>query len=340
MIRDGLLIKLFQAFAQQEEQMFSKTAETIIQDCLAANDHVLATQLQKILHSDSPKNRSTTKKTTLLPLPTDRRNGDALISMQESLVSEEQIFLTEQTKQQIDRLFEEHHHKRKLEKHGYSPKNKLLFWGEPGCGKSYCAAYIAHELGMPLGTVQLSAVISSYLGDTASHLQRIFDTAEKTSMVLLLDEVDSVAKQRDDPNDVGELKRIVNSLLQAMDAFHSNTSIIIAASNHQYLLDPAVWRRFDDIVHFPVPSELESKAYTNYLLNGVCVTGTLSNVIKKMKGMSFADIKRIVTETVKTAILQDQTEIVAQDIITQADLIKKQFHCAIQLPTSKNTLNK
>jgi AAA+ superfamily predicted ATPase len=134
---------------------------------------------------------------------------------------------------------------------------------------------LAHELGLPVGVVRLNAVISSFLGDTASHLHRVFNLANTTPMVLLLDEVDAVGKNRDDPNDVGELKRVVNSLLQAMDTFDSSKSIIIAASNHQYLLDPALWRRFDALIEFPLPGKTEREIYLQRLLNGVEFDGSL-----------------------------------------------------------------
>lgn len=330
MIRNEHLVQLFRAFAQHEEQAFSSTAETIIKDVLAGNDHALAKQLQQALEVCNQRKRSSLNKHALLPLPTDRRNGETLISIQEGNVSFDQIFFTPATEKQISRIFEEHHQKLKLSEYGYPPKSKLLFWGPPGCGKSYTALFIAHELGLPLGTVQLSAVISSFLGDTASHLQRIFDTAEKSPMVLFIDEVDSIAKQRDDPNDVGELKRIVNSLLQAMDSFRSTKSIVIAASNHQYLLDPAVWRRFDDIIQFPLPSKKECEKFLRYLLNGVTSEGTIEMAVKNLTGMSFADIKRVVIEAIKTALLQGRQDVSFQDIASQARLTKKMLSDALK----------
>jgi len=339
MIRNEHLVQLFRAHAQQEEQAFSSTAETIIKDVLAGNDHTLAKQLQQALDISSQRKRSSLGKHTLLPLPTDRRNGETLISIQEGNVSQDQIFFSSSTERQISRIFEEHHQKLKLAEYGYYPKSKLLFWGPPGCGKSYTAAFIAHELGLPLGTVQLSAAISSFLGDTASHIQRIFETAEKTPMVLFFDEVDSIAKQRDDPNDVGELKRIVNSLLQAMDTFRSTKSIVIAASNHQYLLDPAVWRRFDDIVQFPLPSKTECEKYLRYLLNGVKFHGAIANTVKSLSGASFADIKKIVIEAIKTVLLQGQTDISLQDIVAQAQLTKKMLYEA-KKPSPNNQQHK
>jgi AAA+ superfamily predicted ATPase len=182
---------------------------------------------------------------------------------------------------------------------------------------------LAYELGLPVGLLRLSAVISSFLGDTASHLQRVFNLANTTPMVLLLDEVDAVGKNRDDPNDVGELKRVVNSLLQAMDSFDSSKSIVIAASNHQYLLDPALWRRFDDLIEFSLPTKTEREFYLQSLLNGVYFDGSLEYIAKNMSSLSYADIQRITIEAIKTMILEGREQLQSQDISEQLKAFKK-----------------
>jgi SpoVK/Ycf46/Vps4 family AAA+-type ATPase len=133
-------------------------------------------------------------------------------------------------------------------------------------------------------------------------------------MVLLLDEADAIAKDRDDRNDVGELKRVVNSLLQAMDTFQSADSIVIAASNHQYLLDEALWRRFDDVVVFPMPSGEQLKAMLHFLLNGVKVTGSLDSVVRKLSGLSFGQVEKGTVESIKTMILENRSELRAAEL--------------------------
>lgn len=330
MIRDENIVRLFRAHAEQQSRAFQSVAEVIIREALASNNHSLATQLQKALITTNGKAQpKRSNAPSLSSLPTDRRNGESLIEIHESQVSEDQIVLMDSTRCQILRILEEHHQKRRLAEFGYAPKNKILFWGPPGCGKTHTASYLAHELGLPLGTVQLNAIISSYLGDTASHIQRVFDLAARSPMVLLLDEIDSIAKQRDDPNDVGELKRIVNSLLQAMDQFHSTESIVVAASNHQYLLDPAVWRRFDDIIRFPLPGKKERDTYLRTLLNGVELRGSIPNVSKSLTALSFADIKKIATEAVKTALLRGEAVVSTSDILEQCQKHKRAIEAAI-----------
>jgi len=217
----------------------------------------------------------------------------------------------------IDRFIDERRNSAKLARYGYSPKSKLLFWGPPGCGKTLTAHHIANQFNLKVGVVRLSALISSYLGDTSARLQQVFDIALETPMVILFDEIDSVAKSRSDTGDVGELKRVVNSLLQAMDAFVSRESILIGASNHQYLLDPAIWRRFDDVVLFPPPSPGVRKRFIQQHLNGVKFSGSLDSLVKKTAGLSFAQIESILIEAIKSMILEDRKQLTTQQVSSE-----------------------
>jgi SpoVK/Ycf46/Vps4 family AAA+-type ATPase len=320
MIAEKQLKRLFQAFKERDDVAFYRAAESLIADELAANHHALAQELQQVLGKQPLKQ---IPQNGLRLLPKDRRSGEDLVILEESSIDSTQIVFNQETKAKIERVLDEHRQRQKLAKYGYLPKTKLLFWGPPGCGKTVTAKYLAYELGLPVGLLRLSAVISSFLGDTASHLQRVFNLANTTPMVLLLDEVDAVGKNRDDPNDVGELKRVVNSLLQAMDSFDSSKSIVIAASNHQYLLDPALWRRFDDLIEFSLPTKTEREFYLQSLLNGVYFDGSLEYIAKNMSSLSYADIQRITIEAIKTMILEGREQLQSQDISEQLKAFKK-----------------
>lgn len=314
------LKRLFQAFKERNDDAFYRAAESLIADELAANHHVLAQELQQALGKQPLKQNA---QNGLRLLPKDRRSGEELVILEESSVDSTQIVLNQESKAKIGRILNEHRQRQRLAKYGYLPKTKLLFWGPPGCGKTFTAKYLAYELGLPVGVLRLNAVISSFLGDTASHLQRVFNLANITPMVLLLDEVDAVGKNRDDPNDVGELKRVVNSLLQAMDSFDSSKSIVIAASNHQYLLDPALWRRFDDLIEFSLPTKTERELYLKRLLNGVHFEGSFEYIAKNMSSLSYADIQSITIEGVKTMILEGREQLKSKDISEQLKAFKK-----------------
>jgi SpoVK/Ycf46/Vps4 family AAA+-type ATPase len=327
------LIKLFEAFREKDNTSFYKTAEAIIAEELTSNHQGFAKELRKALGNGHREKQALTG--ALMMLPKDSRDGEELVRLQKSAVDNTKIVLSEETGGKVKRALEEHRKRNQLASFGYHPKSKLLFWGAPGCGKTYTAFYLAHELGLPVGVIRLSALMSSFLGDTASHLQKIFDFACSTPMVLLFDEVDAIGKERDDRNEVGELKRVVNSLLQALDTFTPGASMIIAASNHQYLLDDALWRRFDDVVSFPLPSKVEREIYLSRLLNGVEFVGSVSGLARKMSDFSFADIKRVVVESVKTMILESKKQLNAKDVGIQVNSYKKDVAQAKAHPSGR-----
>ena len=308
------LLTLFKAFRERNDGAFYRAAEAIIADELTANHHSQARELQKALSSNGDERPLSRPVNGLSVLPKDRRYGEPLVSVIEPRLDANRLILATESKVQVDRAIQEHGQRLKLAKYGYPPKTKLLFWGPPGCGKTLTAHWIASELHLPLGVVRLNALITSFLGETASHIQRIFDMAQATPMVLLIDEADAVAKDRDDRNDVGELKRVVNSLLQAMDTFRSAESIVIAASNHQYLLDNALWRRFDDVVLFPLPTASQVKTFLATLLNGVNLSGSLDAAVRNAGLLSYSQIERGVVEVIKSMILEDRTEIRSAEI--------------------------
>jgi SpoVK/Ycf46/Vps4 family AAA+-type ATPase len=311
------LITLFQAFRERNEDAFYRAAEAVIADELAANHHAEARELRSALRAARDERPSPRPVNGLSILPKDRKNGESLVAVIEPHFDANRVMLDRESRGQIDRVLHEHFQRGKLSANGYRPKSKLLFWGPPGCGKTLTAHLVASELQLPLGVVRLNSLITSFLGETASNIQRVFDMVQSTPMVLLIDEADAIAKDRDDSNDVGELKRVVNSLLQAMDTFTAADSIVIAASNHQYLLDNALWRRFDDVVFFPPPSPALIKKFLQDRLNGVKVTGEFDMIVKSAASLSFAEIERGVIEAVKTMILSDRVEMRSAEIAAQ-----------------------
>ncbi len=317
LVSSDKLRTLFEAHRERDESAFARAADSIISEELAANHHSSATELKRALQGMTAAKDDSRRTLEMRSIPKDRREGEDLLWVQESSVSTERVTLSPTTAERIARVLEEHRKRHRLQKCGYRPKSKLLFWGAPGTGKTLTAFLLAHELGLPIGVLRLSAVISSFLGDTASHLQRVFARASATPMVLLLDEVDALGKDRDDPNDVGELKRVVNSFLQAIDAFRSNESVLVAASNHQYLLDPALWRRFDDVIEFPLPGVGERKQFLRYLLNGLQFTGSVKEIANQMATLSYADIEHVSVEAIKTMILNDRESLTAREIASE-----------------------
>lgn len=186
------------------------------------------------------------------PPPTDLDSGGELLNIEDPVVLPEGFMRSREIKGPLDLIVGEFKHVKKLSDFGISPTSKVLFTGPPGVGKTVAARYLASKLKLPLVVLDLASVVSSFLGRTGSNIKKALEYASSRPCVLLLDEIDSIAKKRDDISDVGEIKRLVTVVLQELDLWQSK-GVLIAATNHYHLLDPAVQRRFDRVIEFKRP---------------------------------------------------------------------------------------
>ena len=187
------------------------------------------------------------------------------------------------------------------------PAGKVIFFGPPGCGKTLAAEVVAFELDRPLAVVRLDALVSSFLGETAANLRKVFDFIAQHPFVVLFDEFDAIGKERDSGSDHGELRRVVNAVLQMMDSYEGS-SLILAATNHEQILDSAIWRRFDESIEFPLPDENQLKAILHLKLRGIRRQFEIDDeeVLKDLKGKSGADVERVIRRAAKRMILREQ----------------------------------
>jgi SpoVK/Ycf46/Vps4 family AAA+-type ATPase len=203
------------------------------------------------------------------------------------------VVLRPSARRELEEIVREWNHRAKLRDRGISPRCRLLFHGPPGCGKSLTARALATELRLPAYLVRFDAVIGAYLGQTAIHLRQLFQFAEVTPCVLLLDELDALGKRRGNPLDVGELDRIVIALMQELE--HSAPAgLIIGTSNLAKYLDDALWRRFDLALEFPSPRQAALKKYVKQVAMARNVSLPVAILRLATRARSFADAEAIV----------------------------------------------
>lgn len=300
-----ILRQLVKAGVIGDSTAFRQASESIIQEERQKQHHLLANDLERLLYADRASMTSTTRKLhPTATLPSNKDNGLVLLEERPALREEKDIVLSDSTRAALQEILLEHNREDTLRSYGLLPAQKLLFFGPPGCGKTLAAEVIANSLSLPLVLVRLDSLISSFLGETAANLRKVFDYISQYPVVALFDEFDALTKDRGDSADHGELKRSVNAVLQMMDGYRGN-SILIATTNYESLLDKAVWRRFDEIIKFDMPNLEQIKGLLAMKLAGVRRNFEPSDttVASLFNGMSHADIERVLRRAVKEMVL-------------------------------------
>ncbi|MHC5768920.1 MAG: AAA family ATPase [Nostoc sp.] len=318
MARGEILRKLFRSFSRNEREEFLAAAMELIEEEKNKNHILLARDLEKLLQNG---NGYTKPLASNLPPcnqfsepPKDKDTGLALLEVKQFDLTWDHIVLSEKIFDTLQEIVLENRKQDILAVYNLKPKNKLLFCGPPGCGKTQTAKVLSSALGVPLVYVNLTAVFSSYLGETATNLQKIFTYIEKGEWLVLFDEFDAIARDRDNLNEHGEVKRLVNSLLQLIDNA-TNQSIFVAATNHEKLLDSAVWRRFDEVIFFDNPSvELRTALLSRYLSAIRYTAINLSTFATRLENATGADIERICSDAIKSVILRGERTLTADDL--------------------------
>jgi SpoVK/Ycf46/Vps4 family AAA+-type ATPase len=319
-MNQALLTRLFKSIEGERDTPLMKVAYSIIEEEKRKGHSKLAEKLDAILKirlaQENYQPSFKVAKEKNYSIPVDRRYRLPLATNVEHELLRHEMVLTPEVEAKIVRIEKEYLARERLAHHGLKPRKKILLHGSSGCGKSMAAERIAWDLGLPFYKVRFDSIISSYLGESASNLQKLFDSINEFPCVLLLDEFDIIGKQRStSSNDVGEIHRIVNILLGLLEEYDGE-GILIATTNLEGSLDNALFRRFDDFIELSKPGEKEIALLLKTTFSALKLSEkvNLKNYAKEMCGMSYAIIVKIANDAAKKAIINSNHEISVEDL--------------------------
>ncbi len=312
------LIALLKSHAQGDDERFYSVVMQLAAHEAKIGHGKLAEELRALVDQAKAR-RGLPPKEAEKAVPIGRPRGELAellgVSYPKNRLGE--MVLDEHLAYQLKRVIREQRQAERLLSHGLSPRRKLLLVGPPGTGKTLTAGMLAGELGLPLLQVRLDGLITKYMGETAAKLRQVFDATDRTRGVYFFDEFDAIGSQRGLGNDVGEVRRILNSFLQMIEQDESH-SLIVAATNHPEILDQALFRRFDDILHYGLPDETQIAALLKARLGRKARKGVAwKRLAAKANGLSYAEIVRACDEALKEAVI-DQKESIGESGIRRA----------------------
>jgi SpoVK/Ycf46/Vps4 family AAA+-type ATPase len=307
MARAELVKKLLASYGRDEE--FRAVAEQIILEEEQKNNRVRARSLRKRLDNAPTRPSRPRGLAPLIPFP------DAASDFVERIEPEhtkQDIVLSAANVRVLLGLIKEFRRGEDIRRRGLPVRSKLMFCGPPGCGKTLCAEIFASELGLPLFLVKIDRLISSYLGETASNVRKIFEFARKQPCVLFLDEFDALARSREDKSEHNELHRVVNSLLVFIDRIRPK-GFLVAATNLDQALDPAVWRRFDEVIWFDKPDRSMIQRFLRLKFKNVETSFDPLAHAGSLEGYSYAEIERICIQAIKSTVIDRRKQVREED---------------------------
>lgn len=295
MAKAELLKALIHSHFEEDLERFNLLALQIAAQEARLGHNVVAMDIKDIIDRSRTK-----KKKNILLLP----GFDDLIEQKTQRHNLTELVSPPQLKNQLGKIILEYRHRDILERHGLSFRRKILMSGPPGTGKTMSASVIATELQLPLYVVLIDRIVQKYMGETNAKLRQVFDIIREHPGIYFFDEFDAIGGERSKDNDVGEMRRVVNAFLQFLENDHSK-SFILAATNNIKLLDQALFRRFDDIIVYKMPSEEEARKLI-YNTLGTFSQGQKLNDNIKFENLSQAQIVQIARDTIKDAILSGE----------------------------------
>lgn len=307
---------LLRSYSEADGEQFLSVALQIAAHAARTGKTKLADEL-KVLVQDVRRKQTTQRIGGAVPIV--QPNGDLakLLTVTYPAVRLSEMVLSPAIKKQLHKVTREYRQKSRLREHGLSPQRKLLLVGPPGCGKTMTSRALAGELKLPHMSVQFHSLITKFLGETAAKLHSIFELMPKTRGVYLFDEFDAIGSERAAVNDVGEIRRVLNSFLQFLEQDDSD-SIIVAATNMASMLDEALFRRFDEVIRYGRPTGDETRELIrNRLARFGLEESDLDTAAEFASGLSHADICQSCDDAAKESVLKE-TKTVELDSLREA----------------------
>ncbi|WP_299161082.1 AAA family ATPase [Accumulibacter sp.] len=305
-----ILKRVVRAIADGSQSDLDRLACKIVEAERKTGHVRVAEQLEAILkqpkakRAESVSNPPADIERTLKELPMSRRHGETLATLIPTEHLEHHMVLPDSVEQRFARIESEYAARDRLRIFGLKPRKTVLLYGPPGCGKSLGAKRLAWNIGLPLMKVRFDVLISSFFGESAQNLRSIFSAAKEKPCVLLLDECDFIARSRTHSKDIGEVSRIVNALLQLMEEYDA-PGLLVATTNLESALDPALFRRFDDVFSIPVPGPAEIEQLLRMTLSTVQMEKHVfwEQLVAKLTGSSAAMVVKAAQDAAKAAVL-------------------------------------
>jgi SpoVK/Ycf46/Vps4 family AAA+-type ATPase len=297
------ILNLVEAAVGGDRKKGASYARLLAEKLETAGETKSATRIRRAVSSHPLSGVSAADVVVQERLPVDSESRLSLADEEYVSLEETAIFLNSQVMKQIEEFVQYVGAAGELVAEGIGISPSMLIYGPPGCGKTQLARSIAARLELPLITARVDTLISSFLGSTSKNLRTLFDHAAGRRCVLFLDEFDALAKLRDDRQELGELKRVVVSLLQNIDSVRGET-VILAATNHEHLLDPAIWRRFAYRVHIELPDIDTRRQMFARFLRDLTSPRSLDRLSKASEGLSGSDIRQICEDARRAAVIE------------------------------------
>jgi len=310
------MIALLKSHVEGDDREFLSVAMQAAAHEAKLGHGAIAQQLRDLI--DEAKRRSATVQHRPGQLIVLEPRGELanLLSVQTPSIRFADMVLPGKLAERLNRVLLEQRQRKRLLENSLQPRRKLLFVGPPGTGKTMSASALAGELHLPLFTIMLEGLITKFMGETAAKLKQVFDAIRQNRGVYLFDEFDALGAHRNQSNDVGEIRRVLNSFLQLLEK-DSSDSLIVAATNHGQMLDRALFRRFDDVIEYDLPDlTLTEEILRRKLAPFDTSDVDWSSVLHRAQSFSPADLVRVSDEAAKNAVLIESKRITSESILS------------------------